>query len=174
VRRRRRGAVDDNEKPWTRSHTNLYVATSFRSPAACSRKCLRAQNVCRKCLPRDKLGDRLMCFASGVSVDHLIAFGRDFVSSSLNEPILLLLSSRMRGVTKQTWQTPKSSQYLLSCGRTSLTFTARFSASHFSFLHLRLPYPDSDGSKPCFLHTKSSPFVPFNWLNTANKVPRRV
>jgi hypothetical protein len=31
------------------------MATSCRSPAACSRKCLRVQNACRKCLPRDKL-----------------------------------------------------------------------------------------------------------------------
>jgi hypothetical protein len=61
-----------------------------------------------------------MCFASSVSVDHLMAFGQNFVSSSLSEPILILLSSRMHGFTKQTRQTPKPSQYLLSCGRPSL------------------------------------------------------
>src|SRR2546423_14939511 len=44
--RRRRDAVDDNEKPWMRSHTNLYVATSSRSPltvvaeSVCGRICL--------------------------------------------------------------------------------------------------------------------------------------
>ena len=45
------------------------MATSCRSPAACSRKCLRVQNACRKCLPRDKLvNDKLA--PPQVSAEH--------------------------------------------------------------------------------------------------------
>src|SRR5947209_7826559 len=58
VRRRRRGAVDDNEKPWARSHTNLYAATSCRSPAACSRK-MPASAKCLSKVPAPRqTGDR--------------------------------------------------------------------------------------------------------------------
>src|SRR5579871_2892255 len=108
-----------------------------------------------------------------------------FVPSNLSEVKPLLLSSRMHGFTKQTWQTPKPLQYLSSL-RKDILISGKFHslAPHLSLPHptqalphfpwhaYTFPYPASYGP----LHVSSvrdhRPSWPFNWLNIPQQNPR--